>query len=476
MSLEAAFLATSPRRRPPPTPWRSILIHGGVAVLWLLLFLPVFLARGPFVWSTGIVYVSYDTFLLGFTAWQARRLMRPEVPAAVTTRPTLAVVIAARNEVSALPATLAALFACTDLPDTVLIADDGSTDLTARWLADAYGFAPPPLGRIGMASPREPRLRWLRLPHGGKARALNTAIEQLQTDLVVTLDADTLVRPPAIAAMRASFAADAALVAATGVLIPVTAGHSAPARMFGWFQRYEYVRNFLSRYAWMQADGLLLISGAFAGFRRSALIEVGGFDPGCLVEDYELIHRMRRHAALTGRHWTTRVIGSAVALTDAPNTVPAFLAQRRRWFGGFLQTQWWYRSMVGDSRFGRLGTWMLPVKAFDTLQPIYGLAALAILLGLIAARRTDVLVAVAAITLVKIAIDMAFHLWSLGLYRRWTGEGERAGVNALLASLVEPFSFQFLRHTAAALGWVTALSGRHRWAASRPVMALAPAE
>ena len=60
---------------------------------------------------------------------------------------------------------------------------------------------------------------------------------------------------------------EAELVAATGVLTPIC-GPSLSGRAFQWFQTYEYVRNFLSRYAWMQAHSLLLISGAFAAFRR----------------------------------------------------------------------------------------------------------------------------------------------------------------------------------------------------------------
>ena len=462
MSLQAAFLAASPRRSPPRTPWRSIVIHGGVALLWLMLFFPALWATGAWAWATGIVYVSYDTALLAFTAWQARTLLRPTVAPVGGPRPVLGVVIAARNEAGALPLTLAALLDGTDTPDLIVIADDGSTDATADLLARRYGLAPPPLRTLGPPSPTEPRLRWLRLPHGGKARALNAALECVECEVLVTIDADTLVRPHAVAAMRTAFAAEPGLVAATGVLVPVC-GPSASGRLFQWFQRYEYVRNFLSRYAWMRLGGLLLISGAFGGFRRVALIEVGGFDPDCLVEDYELIHRLRRHAALHGRAWSTRVLGDAVAITDAPATVSAFLSQRRRWFGGFLQTQWWYRSMVGDARFGRLGTAMLPVKAFDTMQPVYGLAALAILIGLLASGRAGVLLPVALITLAKIGIDLAFHLWSIRLYRRWTGEPARGGPGAILASFVEPFSFQILRHTAALLGWITALGGRQTW-------------
>ncbi len=462
MSLHDALLAASPRRSPPPTPWRSIVIHGGVALLWLLLFFPALRATGAWAWATGMVYVSYDTLLLGFTAWQARALLRPTPLLAAGPRPTLGVVIAARNEVGALPLTLAALFDGTDVPDEILIADDGSVDGTADWFASAYALQPPPIDSLSPPSPREPRLRWLRLSHGGKARALNAALEKLKTEIVVTIDADTLVRPGALAAMRATFAADPALVAATGVLIPVC-GPSVSGQVFQWFQRYEYVRNFLSRYAWMRLGGLLLISGAFGGFRRAPLIEVGGFDPDCLVEDYELIHRLRRHAALHGYRWTTRVIGDAVAVTDAPASIRAFLSQRRRWFGGFLQTQWWYRSMVGDRRFGRLGTAMLPIKAFDTMQPIYGLAALGILIGLLIGGRVHILLPFALITFAKIAVDLVFHLWSIGLYRRWTGEAPQGGAAAILASIIEPFTFQILRHTAAALGWITALGGRQTW-------------
>ena len=132
-----------------------------------------------------------------------------------------------------------------------------------------------------------------------------------------------------------------------------------------WFQTYEYIRNFLGRYAWMRAGCLQLISGAFAGFRREAVTGVGGFDDACLVEDYELVARMRRFAGDQGLDWRFEYRRRAGPYGCAERRA-TFLRQRRRWFGGFLQTHWWYRGMVGDPRFGRLGTVMLPVKAIDT--------------------------------------------------------------------------------------------------------------
>jgi cellulose synthase/poly-beta-1,6-N-acetylglucosamine synthase-like glycosyltransferase len=467
-TLDQALRAASPRLTPEPTPWPSILIHGSVLALWVALFARAFEADGVFAWSTGLAYIAYDTALLLFVFVKTLGLLRvPPSPAPGAARVTLGVIVAAHNEAAVLPTTIAAMAAQADPAELVVIADDGSSDGTAALLTTTYGLAPPPLGELSAASPVYPALRWLRLPHGGKARALNAAMVCIDTEMVLTVDADTLLEPGALAAMRAAFTAEPALVAATGVLTPIC-GPSLSGRLFEMFQTYEYIRNFLSRYAWMQMDSLLLISGAFAGFRREAVVAVGGFDTDCLVEDYELIHRLRRHATLAGLGWTTRVLGNARARTEAPGNVSAFLRQRRRWFGGFLQTQLWYRAMVGNRRYGWLGLLMLPVKAVDTLQPIYGLTAIALLLVYLLEGHIHIAVPVAGIIAGKIVLDFAFHLWSVMLYRRWVDGHSPARLwVAVLASIVEPFTFQVLRHTGASWGWVVFLTGGRSWGVQR---------
>ena len=64
----------------------------------------------------------------------------------------------------------------------------------------------------------------------------------------------------------------------------------------------------------------------------------------------------------------------------------------------------------------------------------------------------------------KIALDLAFHLWSIVLYRRWLGPGVRLSpLLALAAAVAEPFTFQLLRHAAAMWGWATFLFGQQTW-------------
>lgn len=463
-NLEQILERESPRLSPRVAPLASSLISGAALLLFMALTAQIFFRDGLASWSVGLVYVAYDTVLLGFTAWHMRSIGSQTAMAltpapASMSRPTLGVIVASHNEVRALPVTIDALMRQTDPPELIVIADDGSTDATDHMLADRYALTP----NERQTTNQGPDLLWLAMPHGGKARALNRAICAVDCDVVLTVDADTLIEEHAIGAMRAAFAAEPALAAATGVLVPVC-GKGAQARFFEWFQRYEYIRNFISRYAWMQLNSLLLISGAFAAFRRDALLRVGGFDPACLVEDYELIHRIHRHSTDHGLGWTVRVVGQAQARTDAPETLPAFLRQRRRWFAGFLQTQRWNRDMVGNPRFAALGKAMMPVKTLDTLQPVYGLTAFVILLYVLFTGQFSIALPILIVMLIKIGIDMSFHLWSLGIYRRWTrGSARISWPKAIAAALLEPFSFQLMRHAGATWGWLTFLTGRQSW-------------
>ncbi len=484
--MEAARRRISPRYAPPAgTAWPALLIHGGLTLLWLALLVRAFLPDGLWSWAAGLLYIAYDTALLLFVFWQTLPLVRGGGGMSTMAR--------ARRRGGRGPPSPWWWRPTTRMPcwpRRSRPCSPSPTRPTASWWpTTARGSAPsacsprryalpaPGPARSALPSRLHPTLGWLRLPHGGKAEALNRAMALLGEEVVLTVDADTLLDPDAIAAMRGAFADDPRLVAATGVLLPVCDA-SLSGRLFEWFQTYEYLRNFLSRYAWSRLDSLLLISGAFAGFRRAALVEVGGFDADCLVEDYELIHRLKRHGALTGRGWTTAVLGAARARTEAPATLGAFLRQRRRWFGGFLQTQTWYRDMIGNPRFGRLGLAMLPVKAADTLQPIYGLTAAAILIDYLVTGRLGVAFAVSAVIGAKIALDLGFHLWSVWLFRRWLGVRARTSLpSAVLASLVEPFCFQILRHLGATAGWGVYLAGGASWGAqSRGGLAASEAE
>lgn len=465
-SLDHALAKASPRISSRPMPTASIVVYFTVLTLWVALFASAFWLDGWLAWSVGIAYILYDTFLMALVAWQTWPLIgasRATTAPVHDQYPSLGVVIAAHNEANALPATLQSLVAQTAPPDMILIADDGSSDGTAKILTEKFGLTAAPLGELSPPSATHPSIRWLRLPHAGKAAVLNASLLKIETDIVVTIDADTRPANDALAEIRAVFAAEPQIVAAGGIVIPVC-GTGAFGQTLQWFQRHEYARNIVSRFAWGQMKSLLLISGAFAGFRRDALLAVGGFDQKSLVEDYELTHRLHRYSVDHALGWQLGMAGTAHARTDAPASIDAFLVQRRRWFAGFLQSHFWNRDMTANGRYGNLGRWMLPIKALDTLQPIYGLFAFGLLAFFVAIGKLDVAAFAFGIIGAKLVIDVAFQFWMLHLYRQLTGERARADLgHAVFAAAIAPFSFQLLRHLGAAWGWLSFLTGTQQW-------------
>lgn len=495
-SLAAAFAIASSRLSPRAMPLVSMTIYTAVFALWFVLLSRALTSDTIFAWSVGLFYIAYDTGLLMLitvltwpavaASWrsESRRAQSTlaqvhvsaiEASISPATRPTLGVVIAAYNEAAVLPQTLAALCRQTDLPDLILVVDDGSTDQTMRVLAELFRVQIATEGTLSAPSELYPFLRVMRLPRAGKAEALNAAIVELDTDIVLAIDADTALGGNAIAAIRNAFAADPDLVAGGGLLVPVC-DPGPLGRVLQWFQTYEYIRSMVSRFAWMRAESLVLISGAFSAFRREALLRVGGFDPDCIVEDYELTHRLHRYSVDHGLGWRLQMIAGAHGVTHAPGAFGSFMLQRQRWFAGYLQVQLWNRDLAGQRKFGGIGKMMMPIKAFDTLQPIYGFTAFLLLVAFLIAGKTSIVLTALTIIAAKIALDLLFNIWMVYVYRRVTGDKRSSRYShVMIATLLEPFSFQLLRQAGAAWGWISFLTNRHRWGTQKRT-ALAPAE
>ncbi len=383
---------------------------------FILIFATLFSIFGnpPFSWLAGFCYIGYDTWLISFVVLAVSRDLKRKKPPSPLPDLTVSVLIPAHNEARILPQCLEALQSQTRRPTRILIVDDGSTDSSLGFLMQDLQLAQ----RQGLyQSQRWSDIFLLSKPRSGKARSLNEALAFVQTDIVITLDADTLLEANAIAKIVQAFAEDPDLKATGGVLRPL-----AQKGVSGWllesFQKFEYIRAFLTRQAWMDYDSLVLVSGAFAAYQTQILKDVGGYDPGSLVEDYELIHRLYHHCYTLQIPIHVGVTPEARALTDCPATIRQFLRQRQRWFGGFLQTLFRYRQMLGNKSFHCLGTLMLPIKSLDTLQPLFGLVALYGLLNFIFLRGVIHPWVLTAL-LVKLGIDYVYHFYCLFLYNRW---------------------------------------------------------
>lgn len=454
------------------------LLFGSVLGILIFTLIGSFMFTGIAAWSIGLVYIAYDSLLLSFMVISSqvaviredrRRATGPSPILARSPRPTLTVLICARNERLVLPDCLRALEAQTEPADEIIVLDDGSTDAMVAWLGATYGltFAPCAGGSLG-TSMRFPAVKVLSKPNTGKADSLNAGWKMARGEIVVTLDADTCVEPGALRALRDGFVEDPALGIAGGVLVPVCQ-RTPWAGFFQFFQTFEYARGFLWRLTWTQYRMLVLISGAFAAYRKSVLEAAGGFDTTSWVEDYELTHRIYRNSFHSGHPVTVKTLTGARGTTDAPASAGNFLNQRRRWFAGFIATHFKYHEMVGNGRYGAVGRYMMCLKTLDLLLPIYALASAVILVVLLAIRHF-LPIFIIKVIVIKLLFDLTLHAYSIILYQRWLGIplSRKLWLQSIGATLTEPFLFQIMRQLGAVFGWLAFLRRKMDWQPQRP--------
>lgn len=238
----------------------------------------------------------------------------------------------------------------------------------------------------------EQRLVVVRKDNGGKADALNCALNVATGDLVCAIDADTLVTPDALQQLVSPFLNDADTVAVGGTVrvvndAEVRAGFvvtpRAPQGFLATCQAIEYTRAFLvGRLGWNPLGGNLIVSGAFGLFRRERLMEIGGYEHSSVGEDMELVVRLRRHAYEQRRRAAVVFSPDPVAWTEAPESWRLLARQRNRWYRGLLDVITRHRRMVLNPRYGSAGMVAMPYYlVVEALAPVVEAIGLVLLVA-----------------------------------------------------------------------------------------------
>lgn len=275
----------------------------------------------------------------------------------------------------------------------VVIVNDGSTDNTLQALNEEFGlerveraFNPrlehAPVRQV-YRSRRNPRLVVVDKVNGGsKGDAMNAGIDIARMPLVASLDGDSLLEEDSLIRIVHPFVEDPDRVIAVGGTVRVIndcvvrdgkiTRVKMPRSWLARFQVLEYLRAFLiGRLGWDQLQSLTIISGAFGVFRRDAVIEAGGFHPRTLGEDFELVTRLHHHFRIKKKDYRIVFVPEPVCWTQVPERLGDLMGQRIRWQRGALETLFRHKSMLIDSRAGRVGFLGLgQIVVLDLLGPI----------------------------------------------------------------------------------------------------------
>jgi cellulose synthase/poly-beta-1,6-N-acetylglucosamine synthase-like glycosyltransferase len=156
------------------------------------------------------------------------------------------------------------------------------------------------------------------------------------------------------------------------------------------FQIVEYLRAFLFGRVGLDAvNGILILSGAFSLFRKTAVVEAGGYRVKNVTEDMELVMRLHRHNLERKTPYAIKFISDPVCWTEVPEDLKMLGRQRRRWHLGLMQSIVQYRDALFNPRYGKFGLVVLPYYLFvELLSPVvevigYVVVLLSHLLGML---------------------------------------------------------------------------------------------
>jgi cellulose synthase/poly-beta-1,6-N-acetylglucosamine synthase-like glycosyltransferase/peptidoglycan/xylan/chitin deacetylase (PgdA/CDA1 family)/spore germination protein YaaH len=275
--------------------------------------------------------------------------------------PLVSVIIPAFNEEQVIEASVARILESDYANIEIIVADDGSKDRTSPIINEAFG--------------EHPKVTLLTMTNGGKASALNRALQVARGEIVVALDADTQFERATIARLVRWFTDDR---------IGAVAGNAKVGNRVNLVSRWQAVEYVtaqnIERRALTRFDAVMVVPGAVGAWRRKALDDVGSYPENTLAEDQDLTIAIQR------KGWRVAYDEDAVAWTEAPETFKALSKQRFRWSYGTLQCLWKHRGVLRRGRpsglalVGMPQAWLFQI-IFAVISPAIDLALLVSIAG-----------------------------------------------------------------------------------------------
>jgi len=244
-----------------------------------------------------------------------RPIALPEPVTSLDRHPTaelragVTVLVPAYNEAGSLGDTLKSLLDQTMPAEKIIVIDDGSTDNTGD-IARSYGVTVlrPPTNT------------------GSKAGAQNFALQTVDTEFTMAIDADTIVAPDAIERFMAVMT-DSRITASCGFVVPrYVKSVWERGRYIEYLLAFSFYKPIQDHYA-----KPLIASGCFSIYRTERLRVHGGWQTRTMAEDMDLTWTMYSAGE------QVRFVPEAVCYPIEPHNFFFMRKQLRRWSHGFMQ-------------------------------------------------------------------------------------------------------------------------------------------
>ena len=299
-----------------------------------------------YIFLFGNILMSARLLMVGILAI-IDRLGKPLRAANPAYNPRVAVLVPAFKEETVIVRTIRSVLNSDYKNLHVIVIDDGSPDRTAEVAREAY-----------KKEIESGLVQVLVKPNGGKAAALNYALERIDEEIYVGIDADTLIATDAISKLIPHFEDER---------IGAMAGNAKVGNRVNLWTRWQALEYITSQNFERRALDLLhvvtVVPGAIGAWRTKAVMAAGGYPLNTVAEDADLTMNLLEHG------YRVDYEDRALAFTEAPIDMSGLMRQRFRWSFGTLQAIWKHRAAFARNK--AMGLFALPnILIFQMLLPL----------------------------------------------------------------------------------------------------------
>lgn len=259
----------------------------------------------------------------------------------------------------------------------IIVIDDGSKDNTSKVVIDEFNLkkVARPVRRVVNCKKEEYiyektiknniKITLVKKENGGKSDALNMGINISKYPLFVSLDADSILQKDSLSNIVMPFMEDDTTIAVGGNIkvanqVVIEKGKVVnvlpPKKILVIFQTIEYYRIFLTTRVWFNSfNGNLIISGAFGLFKKSAVINIGGYDTNTIGEDMDLVVKLHSFYRKNSIQYKIKYAYKAICWSQVPETHKDLKGQRRRWHIGLMTSLYNHKYIFLNPKYGIVG-------------------------------------------------------------------------------------------------------------------------